>query len=98
MEGVAEHYSQQGIILIGPFNCPPYRISEAILKPLCIQRGMPILSYESAGYAVEPSFLRQVDVHIQQVLDRTDRDCERPKGRHWRTRASSAVCCCKVAA
>ena len=58
-----------GLILIGPFNCLPFRISEAILKPLSIQGGMPILTYESDGYAVSPSVLRQVDVHIQQVLD-----------------------------
>lgn len=58
-----------GIIVIGPFNCLPYRISEAILKPLSIQRGMPILTYESDGYAVSPAMLRQVEVHIQQVLD-----------------------------
>lgn len=54
---------------IGPFNCLPFRIAEAILKPLSIQRGMPILTYESDGYAVSPSFLRQVEVHAQQVLD-----------------------------
>ncbi len=59
-----------GIILIGPFNCLPYRISEAILKPHCIRHGMPLLTYESDGYAVAPSVLRQVEVHIQQVLQR----------------------------
>ncbi len=59
-----------GLIVIGPFNCLPYRISEALLKPLSIQHGMPILTYESDGYAVAPSFVRQVEVHIQQVLDR----------------------------
>lgn len=58
-----------GLIIIGPFNCLPFRIAEAILKPLSIQRGMPILTYESDGYAVSPSFLRQVEVHAQQVLD-----------------------------
>ncbi len=66
LEAGSEGYN--GIILIGPFNCLPYRISEAILKPLSLQRGMPILTYESDGYAVAPSFLRQVEVHIQQVL------------------------------
>jgi hypothetical protein len=66
VEAAAEGYD--GIVVIGPFNCLPYRISEAILKPHCIQRGMPILTYESDGYAVAPSFLRQVEVHIQQVL------------------------------
>jgi hypothetical protein len=30
---------------------------------------MPILTYESDGYAVPPVFLRQVEVHVQQVLD-----------------------------
>ena len=66
LEADSEGYN--GIILIGPFNCLPYRISEAILKPLSLQRGMPILTYESDGYPVAPSFLRQVEVHIQQVL------------------------------
>jgi predicted nucleotide-binding protein (sugar kinase/HSP70/actin superfamily) len=64
----ADGEGYDGIIVIGPFNCLPYRISEAILKPLSLQRGTPILTYESDGYAVSPSFLRQVDVHIQQVL------------------------------
>ena len=67
LEAAAEGYD--GIIVIGPLNCLPFRISEAILKPVCIQRGMPILTYESDGYAVAPAFLRQVEVHIQQVLE-----------------------------
>jgi len=66
VEAASEGYD--GVIVIGPFNCLPYRISEAILKPHCIQHGMPILTYESDGYAVAPSFLRQVEVHIQQVI------------------------------
>jgi predicted CoA-substrate-specific enzyme activase len=66
LEAGAEGYD--GIIIIGPFNCLPFRISEAILKPLSIRQGMPVLTYESDGYAVSPSVLRQVDVHIQQVL------------------------------
>ncbi len=65
----AAHEGYDGMLVIGPFNCLPYRISEAILKPLSIRQGMPILTYESDGYAVSPSVLRQVDVHIQQVLE-----------------------------
>jgi len=72
LDAAGEGYD--GIILIGPFNCLPYRISEAILKPLCIQRGMPLLTYESDGYAVSPSVLRQVDVHIQQILEHASRE------------------------
>ena len=71
LEAEADGYD--GIIIIGPFNCLPFRISEAILKPLSIRQGMPILTYESDGYAVSPSILRQVDVHIQQVLEHAAR-------------------------
>jgi hypothetical protein len=65
----ADSESYDGIIVIGPFDCLPYRLLEAILKPLSLQRGTPIMTYESDGYAVSLSFLRQVDVHIQQVLE-----------------------------
>ena len=47
----AEYEGYDGIILIGPFNCLPFRISEAILKPLSIQHGMPLLTYETDGCA-----------------------------------------------
>jgi predicted nucleotide-binding protein (sugar kinase/HSP70/actin superfamily) len=70
----AAHEGYDGMLVIGPFNCLPYRISEAILKPLSIQQGTPILTYESDGYAVSPSVLRQVDVHIQQVLEHAARN------------------------
>jgi predicted nucleotide-binding protein (sugar kinase/HSP70/actin superfamily) len=63
----AEGYD--GTLLIGPFNCLPYRIAEAILAPLSQRQGIPMLTYESDGYAVAPAVLRQVEVHIQQVLE-----------------------------
>jgi predicted nucleotide-binding protein (sugar kinase/HSP70/actin superfamily) len=69
----AEARGYDGVFLLGPFNCLPFRISEALLKPLCVQQGMPILTYESDGYAVSASFLRQVEVHIQQVLEHAAR-------------------------
>ena len=69
----AEIEGYDGIILIGPFNCLPFRISEAILKPVSIQHSMPLLCYETDGCAVSPAVLRQVDVHIQQVLEHSAR-------------------------
>ena len=66
----ADHEGYHGIIMIGPFNCLPFRISEAILKPYSIQENIPLLVYESDGFSVSPAFLRQVEVHIQQVLGR----------------------------
>jgi len=69
----AKYEGYDGIILIGPFNCLPFRISEVVLKPLSIQQGMPLLTYETDGCAVTPAVLRQVDVHIQQVLEHSVR-------------------------
>ena len=58
-----------GIIVIGPFSCLPFRISEAILKPICIRSGTPLLIYEDDGYSVAPVFLREVEIHVLQVLE-----------------------------
>jgi hypothetical protein len=69
----AEHEGYNGIILIGPFNCLPFRISEAILKPLSLEQGMPLLTYETDACAVAPGALRQVEVHIQQVQEHFSR-------------------------
>ena len=35
---------------------------------------MPLLTYETDGCAVAPAVLRQVDVHIQQVLEHSSRN------------------------
>jgi predicted nucleotide-binding protein (sugar kinase/HSP70/actin superfamily) len=51
----AECEGYDGIILIGPFNCLPFRISEAIRKPLSIQQGVPLLTYETDACAVAPA-------------------------------------------
>ena len=57
-------------IVIGPFNCLPLKIAEAIFKRLAMQERMPILTCERDGFSVSPAFLRQVEVHIRQVLGR----------------------------
>jgi predicted nucleotide-binding protein (sugar kinase/HSP70/actin superfamily) len=77
---VAAEEGFRGVIVIGPFNCLPFRISEAILKPFSIEQGIPILAYESDGVSVSPAFLREVDVHIQQVLGSRREPPEEPDG------------------
>ncbi|MCY3414634.1 MAG: hypothetical protein INQ03_23495 [Candidatus Heimdallarchaeota archaeon] len=66
VEAMSEDY--QGILVLGPFSCLPFRISEAILKPLSLENNFPFLSFETDGRAIPPSFLRLVDVHIQQII------------------------------
>jgi predicted nucleotide-binding protein (sugar kinase/HSP70/actin superfamily) len=65
---VARDEGYDGILAIGPFNCLPFRISEGILKPYSLEMGIPMLTYESDGFSPHPAFLRQIDVHIQEVL------------------------------
>jgi hypothetical protein len=68
-QGVAaREMGYDGVIVIGPLNCLPFRISEAILKPHCIHNGVPILTYESDGHSVPLALQREVEAHIQQVL------------------------------
>jgi len=48
-------------------------LREAKVKPLSIQQGMPLLSYETDACAVASAVLRQVKVPMQQVLDHSAR-------------------------
>ncbi|MHA2276717.1 MAG: hypothetical protein ACXAC2_13160, partial [Candidatus Kariarchaeaceae archaeon] len=66
----------QGILVVGPFSCLPFRISESIIKPISMQNNFPFLSYETDGRSVPPAFLRLVDVHIQQVLREWNKEQE----------------------
>jgi predicted nucleotide-binding protein (sugar kinase/HSP70/actin superfamily) len=72
-QSVGKKLSSMGVQVI-PADClmpvgTGATVSEAILKPLSIQQGMPLLTYETDGCAVAPAVLRQVDVHMQQVLE-----------------------------
>ena len=50
-----------------------------------LQADMPLLAYESDGYAVSPSFLRQVEVHIEPVLERAGQRNEKAlTAKPWR--------------
>ena len=48
-----------------------------------MQQGMPLLTYETDGCAVAPAVLRQVDVHIQQVLEHYARSREPSRVERW---------------
>jgi hypothetical protein len=64
---------RQQLSLFTPSDRPLAWLTPALfsLQPSAFSLSLqpPILTYESDGYAVSPSFLRQVDVHIQQVLE-----------------------------
>ncbi|MHA2089920.1 MAG: acyl-CoA dehydratase activase [Candidatus Kariarchaeaceae archaeon] len=66
LEAYRENYA--GVMILGPFSCLPFKISEAILKPYFISKNYPIITFETDGNVVPPTFLRIVDIHIQQIL------------------------------
>ncbi|MFW9903641.1 MAG: acyl-CoA dehydratase activase [Candidatus Thorarchaeota archaeon] len=56
-----------GVIVIGPFNCMAFRVSEGILKPMAKKLGIPFLFYEADCSPIPSTLLRQIHVHIHQA-------------------------------
>jgi predicted nucleotide-binding protein (sugar kinase/HSP70/actin superfamily) len=60
------------LILIGPQFCLPYRISQAILKPIYLENQTPFLVYDAevTGATLSPNMRRLVLANIQQIKRR----------------------------
>jgi predicted nucleotide-binding protein (sugar kinase/HSP70/actin superfamily) len=61
-----------GIIVMGPLSCLPFKIAASILKPLCMKTDTPLLIFETDGISTPKTFLRSVQVHIRQVLNKKE--------------------------
>ncbi|MHA1112439.1 MAG: acyl-CoA dehydratase activase [Promethearchaeota archaeon] len=63
------------LILIGPQFCLPYRISQAILKPIYLENQTPFLVYDAevTGSAMSPNMKRLVLANIQQIKRRRNK-------------------------
>ncbi len=59
------HYDS--LILTGPFNCLPYKISQAILKPIYMEQNMPLLVFDVDISAITPNTKRLIQVNIEQI-------------------------------
>jgi hypothetical protein len=60
------------LVLIGPQFCLPYRISQAILKPVYLENRIPFLVYDAevTGATMSPNMKRLVLANIQQIKRR----------------------------
>ncbi|MHA1200877.1 MAG: hypothetical protein ACTSQF_16305, partial [Candidatus Heimdallarchaeaceae archaeon] len=58
------------LILIGPFNCLPYKISQAILKPIYLEHNMPFLVFDVDISAITPNTKRLIHANIEQIKRR----------------------------
>jgi len=58
------------LILTGPFNCLPYKISQAILKPIYLENNMPFLVFDVDMSAITPNMKRLIHANIEQIKRR----------------------------
>jgi len=58
------------LILTGPINCLPYKISQAILKPIYLEHGVPFLVFDVDTSAITPNMKRLINANIEQIKRR----------------------------
>jgi predicted CoA-substrate-specific enzyme activase len=58
------------LVLTGPLNCLPYKISQAILKPIYLENHMPFLVFDSDITAISPNTRRLINANIEQIKRR----------------------------
>ncbi|MHA1562783.1 MAG: hypothetical protein ACTSPA_11725 [Promethearchaeota archaeon] len=64
---ILEDRSFNGLILIGPQYCLPYRISQAILQPIFIENNYPFLVFDAEITAMSPNIKRLISANIEQI-------------------------------
>ncbi|NHJ46570.1 MAG: hypothetical protein FK733_02165 [Asgard group archaeon] len=67
---VLEGSDFDSLILTGPFNCLPYKISQAILKPVYSEHNMPFLVFDVDISAITPNTKRLIHANIEQIKRR----------------------------
>lgn len=67
---VLEDNIYDGLILIGPQFCLPYRASQAILKPVYYESNFPYMVFDAEISAISPSIKRQIEANIEQIKRR----------------------------
>lgn len=65
---ILEEKSYDSLILIGPQYCLPYRVSQAILKPLFMEENFPIMVFDAEISPMTPNMKRLVQTNIEQIL------------------------------
>jgi predicted nucleotide-binding protein (sugar kinase/HSP70/actin superfamily) len=60
------------LVLTGPINCLPYKISQAILKPTYLENKMPFLVFDVDTSAITPNMKRLIHANIEQIKRRRE--------------------------
>ncbi|WP_457559765.1 acyl-CoA dehydratase activase [Candidatus Harpocratesius sp.] len=64
---VLEDQTYDGLILIGPQFCLPYRASQAILKPIYYENNFPYMVFDAEISAISPNIKRLIESNIEQI-------------------------------
>jgi len=58
------------LILAGPLNCLPHKVSQAILKPIYLDHHTPFLVFDVDASALSPNMTRLINANIEQIKRR----------------------------
>lgn len=67
---ILEESNYDSLILTGPINCLPYKISQSILKPIYMENNTPFLVFDSDISAITPNMKRLIHANIEQIKRR----------------------------
>ncbi len=67
-----ENNDYDSLVLTGPINCLPYKISQAILKPIYLEHGVPFLVFDVDTSAITPNMKRLINANIEQIKRRVN--------------------------
>ncbi|HUT80771.1 MAG TPA: acyl-CoA dehydratase activase-related protein, partial [Candidatus Bathyarchaeia archaeon] len=64
------------LILTGPFNCLPYKIAQAILKPVYQENNKPLLVFDVDITSMTPNMKRLIQANIEHIKRRREIEVE----------------------
>ncbi len=64
---ILDDSTYDSLILTGPFNCLPYKVSQAILKPIYYKHNTPFLVFDVDISAITPNMKRLIYANIEQI-------------------------------
>ena len=65
-----EHSHFDSLILTGPMQCLPYKIAQAVLKPIYMEHNTPFLVFDVDISAITPNMKRLIHANIEQIKRR----------------------------
>ncbi|MHA1555316.1 MAG: acyl-CoA dehydratase activase [Candidatus Heimdallarchaeota archaeon] len=85
---ILDDSAYDSLILTGPFNCLPYKVSQAILKPIYYKNNTPFLVFDVDISAITPNMKRLIHANIEQIKRKRSKNLREVK---WSQRVDSKL-------